>query len=465
MKIGLVNLGCPKNQVDSEIMLGLFNDAGFEFTSREEEAEIVVVNTCGFIDSAKEESITTLIDLGRLKNEGKCRLLIAAGCLPQRYKEDLLKEMPEIDVIAGTGSFEDVIAICNEFRDKQFLQLKGQRAYLAEPANFSYERSLPRIRISPSHTAFIKIAEGCDHTCTFCIIPELRGKQRSRSIESIMDEAGQLSLEGVVEVNLIAQDTTAYGRDLKEPNALARLLRRLVTINDIKWIRLLYTYPGSFTNDLTTVMAGEEKICNYIDMPIQHINDNILQRMHRGHSRSGIYETIETLRKKIPDVVLRTSLIVGFPGETEKQFNELTEFVKDVEFDRLGVFTYSNEEGTEAYSMKRTVSEKKKIDRQNILMEIQQGISLRKNQKLIGSQQIVLVDGKSKEDEFPLEGRTYGHAPEVDGVVYMKCDSESMPVPGEMVNVEITEALPYDLIGTIIISKIKNQISNCQRNI
>ena len=447
MKIGLVNLGCPKNQVDSEIMLGLLNDAGFEFTSNEAEAEIIVVNTCGFIDSAKEESITTLIDLGRFKKQGRCRLLIAAGCLPQRYKEELLKEMPEIDVIAGTGSFKDVINICKEFRDKQFRQLKVQRAYLSEPSDFSYEHSLPRIRISPAHTAFIKIAEGCDHTCTFCIIPELRGKQRSRSMESIIKEAEQLSSEGVVEIVLIAQDTTAYGRDLREPNALPRLLKRLATINGIKWIRLLYTYPGSFTNELIAVMAGEEKICNYIDMPVQHVNDTILRKMHRGHTKSGIYTTIERLRKEIPDVVLRTSLIVGFPGETEKQFNELKEFVEDVEFDRLGVFTYSHEEGTEAYSMKRQVGEKKRVERQNIIMEIQQGISLRKNQKLIGTEQTVLVDGKSKEPGYPLEGRTYGHAPEVDGVVYLKCDPDSLPVPGDMMRVEITGALPYDLVG------------------
>ena len=449
MKIGLVNLGCPKNQVDSEIMLGLLNEAGFEFTSNEGEAEIIVVNTCGFIDSAKEESITALIDLGRLKKEGQCRLLIAAGCLPQRYKEELLKEMPEVDVIAGTGSFKDVITICKEFRDKRFRQLKVQRAYLSEPSEFSYEHSLPRIRISPSHTAFIKIAEGCDHSCTFCIIPELRGRQRSRSMESIMKEAEMLSSEGVVEVNLIAQDTTAYGRDLREPNALARLLKKLATINDLKWIRLLYTYPGSFTNELIDVMADEEKICNYIDMPVQHVNDSILRRMHRGHTRSGIYKTIELLRRRIPGVVLRTSIIVGFPGETEKQFNELKEFVEDVEFDRLGVFTYSQEEGTESYSMRRQIGEKKSIERQNIIMAIQQGISVRKNQKLIGTRQTVLVDGKSKEPEFPLEGRTYGHAPEVDGVVYLTCDSEYMPVPGEMVSVEITEALPYDLVGII----------------
>ncbi len=453
MKIGLVNLGCPKNQVDSEIMLGLLNDAGFGFTSNAEEAEVIVVNTCGFIDSAKEESITTLIDLGRLKTEGRCRLLIAAGCLPQRYKEDLLKEMPEIDVIAGTGSFRDVIAICQEFRDRRFRQLKGQRAYLSEPSDFSYEQSLPRIRISQAHTAFIKIAEGCDHACTFCIIPDLRGRQRSRSMESIMAEAERLALESVVEINLIAQDTTAYGRDLREPNALARLLKKLVTIKSLKWIRILYTYPGSFTNELISVMAGEEKICNYIDMPVQHVNDSILRRMHRGHTKSGIYKTIEKLRKGIPGVVLRTSFIVGFPGETERQFNELKEFAEEVEFDRLGAFTYSHEEGTEAYSMKRQVGKSKKHERQDIIMEVQQGISLRKNQKLIGTRQIVLVDGYSKGGEFQAEGRTYGHAPEVDGVVYLRCNSDRMPLAGEMVNVEITGALPYDLAGQIINKK------------
>ncbi|MCC6543116.1 MAG: 30S ribosomal protein S12 methylthiotransferase RimO [Nitrospirae bacterium] len=450
MKIGLVNLGCPKNQVDSEIMLGLLHEAGFEFTSDEGEAEIIVVNTCGFVDSAKDESITTLIDLGRLKKEGRCRLLIAAGCLPQRYKEDLLKEMPEIDVIAGTGSFKDVISICREFRDRRFRQLDVQRAYLSSPADYSYEHSLPRIRISPAHTAFLKIAEGCDHSCTFCIIPELRGRQRSRSIESIMNEAERLSSEGVVEVNLIAQDTTAYGRDLREPNALPRLLKKLATIDNLKWIRLLYTYPGSFTNELIAVMAGEEKICNYIDMPVQHVNDSILRRMRRGHTKAGIYKTIDKLRKKIPDVILRTSLIVGFPGETERQFNELIEFVHDVEFDRLGVFTYSQEEGTAAHSMGRQVGEKKRIERQNIIMETQQGISARKNQKLVGSRQIVLVDDQSKDQEFQLEGRTYGHAPEVDGVVYLNCDSGNIPVPGEMVRVDITEVLPYDLVGKII---------------
>lgn len=450
MKIGLINLGCPKNQVDSEIMLGLLNDAGFELTCNEEEAEIVVVNTCGFIDAAKEESIHTLIQLGELKKSGKCKLLIAAGCLPQRYKDELLKEMPEIDAVVGTGSLADVVTVCKEF-------LNGKpdihkQIYISDPSNFNYESPLPRIRITPTHTAFIKIAEGCDHACTFCIIPVLRGHQRSRTIESIAGEAEKLAMEGVVEVNLVAQDTTAYGRDLREPNALGRLLRRIADIQDIKWIRLLYTYPGSFTKELIAVMAGEEKICKYIDMPVQHINDEILYHMHRGHTRKSIYRTIEHLRKKIPDVVLRTSLIVGFPGETEDQFHELVEFVRDVEFDRLGVFSYSNEEGTMAYSMPDQVREREMKKRREIIMKTQQEISLRKNQRLIGSKQILLVEGPSQDGRYLLEGRTYAHAPEVDGVVYVANTSNDMPLQGEFVPVEITEARPYDLIGRLTAS-------------
>ncbi len=451
MKIGLINLGCPKNQVDSEIMLGMLKGAGFELTSNEGEAEIVVVNTCGFIDAAKEESIQILLQLAELKKTGKCRLLVAAGCLPQRYKDELLKEMPEIDAVVGTGSFEEVVKICREFLNDKPETHKHQQIYITDPANFDYEQPLPRIRISPAHTAFVKIAEGCDHTCTFCIIPVLRGKQRSRTMDSIAGEVERLSMEGVVEINLVAQDSTAYGRDLKEHSALARLLRRLVLIKGIQWIRLLYTYPGSFTKELIEVMAGEEKICKYIDMPVQHINNEILKRMHRGHTREGIYRTIETLRKKIPHVVLRTSLIVGFPGETEKQFNELVQFVKEMEFDRLGVFTYSNEEGTEAYSLPDQTKEKEMEKRRDILMKTQQKISLRKNQGLIGSKQIVLIDGPSQEKApYLLEGRTYGHAPEVDGVVYIMDTENDMPLPGEFVSVEITEAHPYDLIGRVV---------------
>ncbi|MBI5096635.1 MAG: 30S ribosomal protein S12 methylthiotransferase RimO [Nitrospirae bacterium] len=454
MKIGLINLGCPKNQVDSEIMLGLLNEAGFELTCNEEEAEIVIVNTCGFIDAAKEESVHTLIQLGELKKSGQCRLLIAAGCLPQRYKDELLKEMPEIDAVVGTGSFADVVKVCQEFFSNKPDIYKHQQIYISDPSNFNYESPLPRIRITPTHTAFVKIAEGCDHTCTFCIIPVLRGHQRSRTIESIAGEVEQLAMEGVVEVNLVAQDTTAYGRDLRKPNALGHLLRRIADIQDIKWIRLLYTYPGSFTKELISVMAGEEKVCKYIDMPVQHINDKILYQMHRGHTRKSIYRTIEQLRKKIPDVVLRTSLIVGFPGETEDQFRELVEFVRDVEFDRLGVFAYSNEESTMAYSMPDQVREREMKKRREIIMKTQQKISLRKNQRLIGSKQILLVEGPSQDGRYLIEGRTYAHAPEVDGVIYISNAPanapEDMPVPGEFVLVDITEAHPYDLIGRLV---------------
>lgn len=452
LKISLINLGCPKNQVDSEIMLGLLHEAGFEFTANEEEAEIIIVNTCGFIDAAKEESINTLIQLGEYKNTGRCRLLIASGCLSQRYKEELLKELPEIDAVVGTGSFTDVVDICRKFTDEENAKQKSghHQIYISDPSSFNYESPLPRIRISPSHTAFVKIAEGCDHTCTFCIIPELRGRQRSRSIESIAGEVERLASEGVVEINLVAQDSTAYGRDLKEPNALAKLLRRLAKINDIKWIRLLYTYPGSFTKDLIEVMAGEEKVCKYIDMPVQHINDTILNRMHRGHTRKSIYRTIETLREKIPGVVLRTSLIVGFPGETEEQFKELAAFVKDVEFERLGVFTYSNEEGTGAFAFPDQIKDKEMKKRRDTIMKIQQKISLKKNRQLIGSKQMVLVDGQSQEAPYLIEGRLSTQAPEIDGVVYLTDTSGHTPVQGEMLQVEITEAHPYDLIGKAV---------------
>lgn len=470
MKISLINLGCPKNQVDSEIMLGLLHEAGFEFTANEEEADIIVVNTCGFIDAAKEESINTLIQLGEYKNTGRCRLLIASGCLSQRYKEELLKELPEIDAVVGTGSFTDVVEVCKRFLSDSHPHSssvnlhsspppypspvkgegKSKGVFISDPSNFNYESPLPRIRISPSHTAFLKIAEGCDHTCTFCIIPELRGRQRSRSIESIAGEAERLASEGVVEINLVAQDSTAYGRDFKEPNALSKLLRRLAKINDIKWIRLLYTYPGSFTKDLIEVMAGEEKVCKYIDMPVQHINDAILNRMHRGHTRNSIYKTIETLREKIPGVVLRTSLIVGFPGETEEQFKELAAFVKDVEFERLGVFTYSNEEGTGAYAFSDQIKEKEMKKRRDTIMKIQQKISLRKNRSLIGSKQMVLVDGPSQEAPYLIEGRLSTQAPEIDGVVYLTDTGGHAPVQGEIIPVEITDAHPYDLIGKAV---------------
>jgi len=340
--------------------------------------------------------------------------------------------------------------VCKEFLNGTPDIHKHRQIYISDPSNFNYESPLPRIRITPTHTAFIKIAEGCDHACTFCIIPVLRGHQRSRTIESIAGEAEKLAMEGVVEVNLVAQDTTAYGRDLREPNALGRLLRRIADIQDIKWIRLLYTYPGSFTKELIAVMAGEENICKYIDMPVQHINDEILYHMHRGHTRKSIYRTIEHLRKKIPDVVLRTSLIVGFPGETENQFHELVEFIRDVEFDRLGVFSYSNEEGTMAYSMPDQVREREMKKRREIIMKTQQEISLRKNQRLIGSKQILLVEGTSQDGRYLLEGRTYAHAPEVDGVVYVANTSDDMPLQGEFVPVEITEARPYDLIGRLV---------------
>lgn len=447
MKIGLISLGCPKNQVDSEIMLGLLKEEGFEFTFNEKEAEIIVVNTCSFIDQAKEESIDTILEIGELKKYGRCKFIIATGCLTQRYTEELIKEIPEIDAALGTGAIGDIVKVCKDFREGEPTHKTIQTP---PPEHFSYEPILPRIRISPSHTAYIKVSEGCGHSCTFCIIPRLRGKQRSRSIDSIVKEVEDLAIKGVVEINLVAQDTTAYGRDLRESDGLTRLLRRLIKIKGIKWIRILYTYPGSFSNNLIKMMAGEEKICKYIDMPVQHINDRILQRMHRGYTKKDVYRTIERLRKEIPGLVLRTSLMVGFPGEDKFAFNELMEFIKDVEFDRLGVFTYSREEGTEAFQFTEKVKKKEMKKRRAMLMELQQDISLKKNLRLKGTRQVVLVDGFSQEKPDLLSGRTYSHAPEVDGEVYLINSKDFTPLQGEMVDVEIIEAYPYDLLGRII---------------
>ena len=445
MRIALVSLGCPKNQVDSEIMLGLLKEEGFDLVSNEKDAEIILINTCGFIDKAKEESIDTILEISELKKKGTCRFIVVTGCLTQRYADELIKEIPEIDVALGTGAVGDIVKVCKDLGRKE-----AHKVYTPPPEVFSYDGLLPRLHITPSHSVYVKIAEGCGHSCTFCIIPQLRGRQRSRSMESIVREVDELARRGAVEINLVAQDTTAYGRDLREPDGLTRLLRELIKIDGVKWIRLLYTYPGALTENLIALMAGEEKICNYIDMPIQHINDRILHQMHRGYTRKDIYRTIETLRSRIPDLVLRTSLMVGFPGEDDRAFNELVEFVEEIEFDRLGVFTYSREEGTVSYDFPGRVRKKEMEKRQRIIMEIQQAISFRKNLDLKGTSHTVLVDGYGEGDPSLPVGRTYGHAPEVDGLVYIR-DTEGMSlIPGDMITVEITDAGPYDLTGRIL---------------
>ncbi|MBI4714861.1 MAG: 30S ribosomal protein S12 methylthiotransferase RimO [Nitrospirae bacterium] len=448
-KLSFINLGCPKNQVDSEIMLGLLREEGFELTSRDEEAEVVVVNTCGFIDAAKEESVNALVQLGTLKRGGQCKVLIAAGCLPQRYGKELLAEMPEVDAVVGTGDFARIAEICREVLRKGEAPTEWRAPVYAvsTPERADYEIALPRVRLSPRHTAYVKISEGCDHACTFCIIPTLRGKQRSRSMESIVTEAETLAREGVKEINLIGQDLTAYGRDRMEREGLARLLRQLVKVDGIEWIRMLYTYPGAFTKELIAVMAGEEKICRYVDMPVQHASDPILRRMRRGTTRVKIEKTLALLRNEISEVVLRTSLIVGFPGETERRFQELLDFVQEAAFDRLGVFTYSHEEGTAAAAFPDRIPAKEKARRREAVLELQQGISMERQLALVGSRQRVLVDGPSPDHPECLTARTFGHAPEVDGEVLIeKADLPS----GSFADVEIIGADPYDLMARVV---------------
>lgn len=443
--MGLINLGCVKNQVDSEVMLHQLNEAGFSLTPHEEEAEIIIINTCGFIESAKKESIEMIIDLGKLKKTGQCKTLVATGCLTQRYGDELLKELPELDAVVGTASYSKIAEIC-----KTILEQKGKKkkrsSWISEPTALYDEAQTGRMRIGPGHFAYVKISEGCDKACSFCIIPEMRGKMRSRPIPALVDEVNRLAASGVREANLIAQDLTSYGRDLAGEVQLIPLLKELVK-TDIEWIRLLYNYPHPFPDHLMDLIANEPKICNYIDMPLQHIDEKILKKMNRIHKQDYTLNLIARMRNRIPNLVLRTSLIVGFPGETDHHFQTLYDFVKETRFDRLGVFIYSREEDTPAGEMEDQVAEEIKQERWEALMELQKEISLEHHQKLVGSVQRVLVSGLSEETDLLLEGRYYGQMPEGDGLVYI---NEGTASPGEMVDVEIVEAHPYDLVGSII---------------
>jgi ribosomal protein S12 methylthiotransferase len=443
-KFSIVSLGCARNLVDSEVMAGLLQQNQYEMVQEPEGADIVLVNTCGFIGPAKEESIDAIVEIGRLKEEGRVKKLVVAGCLSQRYPEELAKELPEVDLFIGTGEVPRIAEILRE----QEANL-NRRQYIGLPS-YLYDHETPRIRTTPSYTAFLKASEGCDHKCAFCIIPQLRGPHRSRSIDSIVKETALLARGGVKEINLIAQDLTAYGRDRKDGATLYGLLREMVQVSDIVWIRLLYAYPNFLDEPLLKLIRDSEKICKYIDIPFQHISRRLLQRMRRGKSGSAVREAVEKLREAIPGLTLRTSLIVGFPGETEEDFEELLDFIEETRFERLGVFKYSEEEGTAAAQMEGKVSEEEKERRWQEVMDLQSTISRKKNQALIGTVQRVIINGFDA-DAGRLAGRTHAHAPEVDGVVYVEgCDQPSelnSPQPGEMVDVKITGALEYDLMG------------------
>jgi len=440
-KIGMVTLGCPKNQVDSEVMLGLYDNSGYTLTQDPGEADVIVINTCGFIDEAKTESIDTILEMAAYKEKGNCRALIVAGCLGQRYQEDLLKEIPEIDAIVGTSEFPKIVEISNELTANP----SHERLWV-QPPEFLYDHTTPRLRITPKHYAYLKIAEGCDHLCSFCVIPKMRGRFKSRSIDDILDEARAMADDGVKEIILIAQDTTYFGHD-KGERELARLLHKLGRLGGVEWIRLLYSYPMQFSEAIMDAIASEEKICKYVDLPVQHVSDDILKRMKRRCTGDDIRRTINGLRQRIPGITLRTSLIVGFPGETDRQFDELLQFVEATEFDRLGVFTFSAEEGTPSASMPDQVSQKVMEKRKSAIMKAQKKISRKKLSKLKGTVQRVMVDGLSRETELLLEGRTQGQAPDIDGVVYI---TEGSAQPGDIVTVKVEKVHDYDLVGPIV---------------
>jgi len=447
-KFSIVSLGCARNLVDSEVMAGLLRQNEYEMVQEPTDADVVLVNTCGFIGPAKEESIETILEVSRLKEDGKVKKLIVAGCLSQRYPEELASELPEVDFFIGTGEVPRIAEILREHEfDSRKRQFVGVPSYI-------YDHITPRLRSTPSYTAFLKVSEGCDHKCAFCIIPQLRGPHRSRSIESVVKETALLADGGVKEINLIAQDLTAYGRDRKDGTTLHRLLSEMVEVPKVEWIRMLYSYPNFLEAPLLELIRDHDKICKYIDIPFQHISRSILQRMRRGKSGSAVRQAVLKLRDTIPGLTLRTSLIVGFPGETETDFEELLDFVEETQFERLGVFKYSDEEGTAAASMTSKVTDEEKERRWQELMDVQSVISRKKNQALIGSIQRVMIDAVDP-DLQKTTGRTQAHAPEVDGVVYVDDGGESAKIPaesraGEMVEVKITGALDYDLIGEII---------------
>ena len=461
--IGFVNLGCSKNQVDSEIMLGSLVTEGFQLTSDPQQAEVVIVNTCGFIEEAKEESINTILEHGHLKKSGTCRVLIAAGCLAQRYQGDLLKELPELDAVVGTGEFGKIAEIC---RDLLAPKKRHRRLWISQPP-YLYDELAPRLRLGKHHSAYVKIAEGCNRNCTFCAIPLMRGKQRSRPVESIVAEARQLAAEGVKEINLISQDTINYGVDLGLRQGLVQLLRELVKVEKLRWIRPFYLYPQQVTDDLLDLYAGEEKITKYIDMPLQHINDLMLKRMHRLGDRAAIESLVDRIRTRIPVVTFRTAFIVGFPGETDAAYAELLDYVEQAEFDRTAVFHYSDEEGTGAADLEDKVERVVMDERRNAILSVQESISAAKGRAKVGTIFEVLVDGRSEETEHVLEGRHEGLAPEIDGVVYIDEGQSDLspqhparqnilsPTPGDFCKVRITDAAAFDLVGRIVTNPVR----------
>lgn len=450
-KLGMVSLGCPKNLVDSEVMMGLLSREGYETTPDPAAAEVLIVNTCGFIDSARQESIDTILEMAQLKKQGNVERLVVAGCLVERYREELQKEIPEIDACIGVNQIADVLSVVrgNGSRNGR-VPLPVYSDGASAPELYLYNETTPRLRATAPYTAYVKIAEGCDHTCAFCIIPRLRGVFRSRSPESIIREVEILVAQGVREIVLISQDTTNYGADLGLDNGLARLVKSLAGIAGVDWLRFLYCYPTNITDELLKVVRQHDNVCSYFDIPLQHASRRILARMRRGGSRDHYERMIERIRRRVPGAAIRTTFITGFPGERDEDFEELIDFIRAVEFERVGVFTYSDEEGSFAAQLDDKVRLDLAQRRRDRLMREQARISGRKNRSLIGSNIRVLLEGRSKESDLLLEGRMESQAPEIDGSVLINDVPEGFDSrPGDFVRVEITEAHDYDLVGRV----------------
>ena len=441
MKFALISLGCSKNLVDSENFIGiLVNKKGFEVTSELNEADMIIVNTCGFIGDAKKESIETILEVSELKETGNLKKIIVTGCLAQRYAKEILKELPEVDAVIGTGEIDKIEKVVDEI-------LNDKHPVETSSMDFLANANTDRILTTASHTAYLKISEGCDRRCTYCIIPQLRGRLRSRTIEDILVEANNLVKSGVRELNLLAQETTEYGIDLYKEKSLAKLMKELVKIEDLKWLRTYYMYPDSVTDELIQVMKTEDKICKYFDIPIQHVSDSILQNMGRAKTGAHLKEILYRIRKEIPNATFRTSVIVGFPGETQENFEELRDFLEEFQFDYVGVFKYSREEDTKAYDMDNQVPEEIKEERWVELTNLQSKIAENKNRAMLGQTVEVMIDGVSTESEYLLEGRTKGQALEIDGKVLT---NDGTAKPGEIVKVKLEQNFDYDFIGPIV---------------
>lgn len=439
VKVSMVSLGCPKNQVDAEMMLKILADAGFEISTEESEADAIIINTCGFIEEAKQEAIENILEAAQYKKNGKCKALIVTGCLAERYKDDVTKEIPEADVCVGIGSNGNIAEIVKAALDKKAVNSYGDK--------LSLDLNGDRILGGYSFSTYLKIGDGCDNCCTYCAIPQIRGRMRSRTIEDCVSEAKRLADRGVTELIVVAQDTTAYGTDIYGKPMLTELLKELVKIEKLHWIRTLYTYPERITDDLLELIAKEKKLCKYLDMPIQHVNGEILKKMNRKGDENSLRALIERIRSKVPDITLRTTLITGFPGETEEQFTQLAQFVKDIKFDRLGCFPYSAEENTVAANMPEQIEEQTKVDRMESIMETQLAVNNEKNNEKIGKTFEVLIEGY---DDYIrcYYGRSYADAPEIDGKIFF-ISGRPLKI-GDYVKVKINDTVEYDLLGELI---------------